>query len=41
MIIIENSRLLTALDADFRASLGSVSFAETFGKDSNRADQTE
>jgi len=31
MIIIENSRLLTALDTDFRASLGSVSFAATFG----------
>lgn len=41
MIIIENSRLLTALDADFRASLGSVSFAETFGKTPDQTDQTK
>lgn len=31
MVIIENSRVLNALDADRRESLGSITFAEAFG----------
>lgn len=31
MLIIENSRVLNALDADRRESLGSVSYSEAFG----------
>lgn len=36
MVIIENSRLLTSLDASLRESRGNVSFADEFGAQGNR-----
>jgi quercetin dioxygenase-like cupin family protein len=36
MVIIENSRVLNALDADLRESRGSIGYAEAFGRSAAR-----